>query len=366
MKPTTFAVIGASGWRGQFFLRIACELPEHFRVSALLSRDVAKAEELEREWGLPTFSDLDGLLRDRPQFVVVSVPWAASPGLLRELSERKMPVLGETPPAPDLESLIALHELTQRGARIQVAEQLQFRPLHAARIALAQSGRLGRISHAHVSVAHGYHGINLLRRYLGITFENATITARTFDSPIVQGAGRDGLPDEEKIVSAMQTLAFFDFGDRLGIFDFAFSQYFASIRASRTLVRGERGEITDRQARYLLDFRTPVEMEFVRRDAGHEDDLRPLHHEGITLGDEWIYRNRFAPGRLSDDEIAVATCLQKMGEYVEGGDSFYSLAEASQDHYLSLAMDQAVQSGQPVSTQFFHSGSKVDAPNFHA
>ncbi len=358
MNPTTFAVIGASGWRGQFFLRIARELPELFRVTGLMSRDAATREALTREWNLPTFFDLDGLLRERPQFVVISVPWAASPELLRELAAREMPVLAETPPAPDLEGLTALHQLTVEGARIQVAEQLQFRPLHAARIALAQSGRLGRISQAQVSVAHGYHGINLLRRYLDVDFENVTIAARSFESPIVQGAGRGGPPQAEKIVNASQTLASFDFGDRLGVFDFTGSQYFGWIRASRTLVRGERGEITDKKVRVLTDFRTPVEMDLVRRDAGHDDDLRALHHQGITLGDEWIYRNPFAPGRLSDDEIAVATCLQKMGEYVEGGPDFYSLAQASQDHYLSLLMEEAIESGQPVkSTSQVWSGS---------
>ena len=116
-------------------------------------------------------------------------------------------------------------------------------------------------------------------------------------------------------------------------------------------MRGERGEITDDKARILLDFRTPITMELVRRDAGRGDDLRALHHEGITLGDEWIYRNPFALGRLSDDEIAVATCLQKMSEYVEGAPDFYSLAEASQDHYLSLLMNQSVESGHAAQSQ---------------
>jgi len=350
MNPISFALIGASGWRGQFFLRIARELPERFRVSALLSRDAQTAEQLGREWNVPAFYDLESLLRERPQFVVVSVPWAVSAPMLRELSERRIPVLSETPPAPDLDGLNALWQSTQ-DARIQVAEQLQFRPLHAARIALAQSGRLGRISQAQVSVAHGYHGINLIRRYLGIGFENVTIDARNYDSSIVQGAGRSGLPQEESIAASSQTLAHFNWGDRLGVFDFTGSQYFGSIRNSRTLVRGEKGEITDNKARFLLDFRTPVEMEFLRHDAGHDDDLRPLHHEGHTLGAEWIYRNPFAPSRLSDDEIAVATCLQKMGEYVKGGPDFYSLAEACQDHYLSLSMDKAVKTGEPISTQ---------------
>ena len=47
------------------------------------------------------------------------------------------------------------------------------------------------------------------------------------------------------------------------------------------------------------------------------------------------------PARLSDDEIAIATCLERMAHYVETGESFYSLSEASQDHYLSTMIAEA-------------------------
>jgi hypothetical protein len=33
----------------------------------------------------------------------------------------------------------------------------------------------------------------------------------------------------------------------------------------------------------------------------------------MLAGEEWIYKNPFIPGRLTDDEIAIATCLKKMG-----------------------------------------------------
>ena len=54
------------------------------------------------------------------------------------------------------------------------------------------------------------------------------------------------------------------------------------------------------------------------------------------------------PARLTDDEIAVATCLQRMAEYINGGPDFCSLAQASQDHYLGLMIEQAVQSGEAI------------------
>jgi hypothetical protein len=49
---------------------------------------------------------------------------------------------------------------------------------------------------------------------------------------------------------------------------------------------------------------------------------------------------------LSDDEIAVASCLLGMDVYVDGGPDMYSLAEASQDQYLSLMIEQAISSGE--------------------
>jgi hypothetical protein len=54
--------------------------------------------------------------------------------------------------------------------------------------------------------------------------------------------------------------------------------------------------------------------------------------------------------RLSDDEIAIASCLDSMARYLETGNSFYSLAEASQDHYLSLMIDEAAKSGKTLKS----------------
>ncbi len=145
-------------------------------------------------------------------------------------------------------------------------------------------------------------------------------------------------------------IAWFEFDGKLGVFDFADAQYFSWIRAGRLLARGDRGEISDLDLRYLLDFRTPVQLELKRYDAGQNGNLEGYYHKGITAGTEWVYRNPFVPARLSDDEIAVATCLQKMAEYVEGGPDFYSLAEAAQDHYLNLMMQKALSSRDPVQT----------------
>ncbi|MDH7568438.1 MAG: Gfo/Idh/MocA family oxidoreductase [Armatimonadota bacterium] len=349
MDPVPFILIGG-GWRAAFYLKVAQELPQHFRVTGVMVRDAAKGARLEKTWGVRVFGTLEEVLTAGAAFAVVSVPWAVTPVMLSELAERGVPALAETPPAPDLEGLARVAQLAVQGAKIQVAEQYAFQPLHAARLAIAASGRLGRVTQAQVSVAHGYHGVSLMRKFLGITYENATIQAYSFTSPLLAGPGRDGPPSEEKVIASKQVVARFDFGDRLGVFDFTGDQYFSWIRSPRLLVRGDRGEIHNSSIRYLQDFRTPVVLELLRQDAGEEGNLEGYYHKGYLAGAEWVYRNPFVPARLSDDEIAVATCLQKMAEYVEGGPPFYPVAEAAQDHYLSLSMERALAAGVALTT----------------
>lgn len=347
----SFGIVG-SGWRSQFFLRIARALPERFDVCGLVSRAEDTGRAIEAAWDVPTFRTVDDLLAHAsPRFVVVSVPRDAAPAVIENVARHGVPVLTETPPGTDVEAMLPLHRLVANGAIIQVAEQYHLSPLLNAQLAIARSGRLGAISQVRVAQCHDYHGISILRRGLGIGFEDAVITASEFRSPLVVGPSREGDPAEEKTVTAIEVTARLEFGDRLGVYDFAPQQYFSWIRANRLLVRGERGEIHDTEVRFLKDFRTPMRHSIRRVSTGEGGNLEGQFLRGLIAGDEWVYLNEFAPGRMSDDEIAIATCLARMAEHVDGGPSMYSLAEASQDHYLALMVKRAVETGQTVRTQ---------------
>ncbi len=350
MNPTRFGIVGG-GWRSLFFLRIAQALPERFEVGGMFVRDEARGQALEAAWGVKTYRTLDELLRVSDQrFMVVSTPRTVTSHILSALAERSMPILTETPPGADLADLLALHDLSKRGARIQVAEQYHLQPLHAARLAFIRSGKLGTVSQAQVSIAHSYHGVSLLRKFLGISFEQVKISAHRFTAPLIAGPDRSGPPQQEQTILSEQQIAYLDFGDKLGIFDFASDQYRSWIRSPRLLVRGERGEISNNQVRYLVDYHTPITLTFDRQDAGEDGNLEGYYHKGIQVGSEWLYENPFIPARLSDDEIAVAACLVGMDAYVDGGPDMYSLAEASQDHYLGMMIEQAISSAQVVTT----------------
>jgi predicted dehydrogenase len=346
--PVRFGLVGG-GWRAEFFTRIAAAMPDRFQIVGVHTRDPVKAAAFGAQWRIPVCGTLEALRDKAPDFVVLSVSVGAHLDYAKKLHALGLAVLCETPAAPDLPAMVEIWRLVEQGFRLHIAEQYLFQPFHAARIALARSGKLGTVSFARVSTAHGYHGVSLMRQFLGIGFDNATIRARQFVSPAMQGADRHGAPREEKVIEGTQTLAEFDFGEKLGLFDFTDLQYWSYVRSHRVVIRGERGEIADNEVRYLKDFRTPVVDTLRRRDRGQGGDLDGYWLEAIVLGDETIVANPYWRGRLMDDEIAIAVVLDRMADLARnGGPGPYSYAEGAQDQYLSLLMAEAAKTGETV------------------
>lgn len=350
LRKISFSIIGGAGFRAQYYLRIARALPDLFHVAGMVVRDGEKGGEMERKWGVKTYRNMELLLtKEKPDFVVLSVSGSECAQSLFQLADAGIPVLTETPPGQNLDDLLALHErLTVNGAMVQVAEQYHLHPLNQARLALIDSGRLGEITQATVSVSHMYHGASLIRKMLGIQFEGAEIKAIRFTSPILAGPDRMGPPREEKILFTERDLAWIQFGEKLGIYDFTKDQHRSWIRSNHLSVRGVKGELFDSQVKLLSDFATPLPLELKRINRGEGENQEGYYLAGIIAGESWVYRNPFAPARLYDDEIAIAACLQKMAVYISGGPGFYGLPEASQDCYIGFKIEEAIATGETV------------------
>lgn len=349
MKPIEIGIVGG-GWRTEFFMRIAHALPERFRVTGVVVRDTEKADAFESAWHAKTFRSHQELVdATSPAFVVTSVPWKPNPGIIHDLVEAGMPVLSETPPAPDLEQMRALYDFVQeKDGKVQVAEQLWLRPHHTTQLVAIEKGLLGTTSQAQVSAAHGYHGISLIRRFLGLGFESPTIMGKEFISPIVKGAGRKGPPDTEQVKDSQQVMCWMEWENKLGLLDFTGDQYFGWIRNERVLIRGERGEIVNETIYTLKDVKTPLTLKCIRHVGGVDGNLESNCLKGIQAGEEWLFRNELAPAALSDDEIAIGRCFLKMADYAAGGNDFYPLAEGCQDHYLNLICQESIKRSEAV------------------
>jgi predicted dehydrogenase len=328
-------------------------MPERFEVTGVVTRTRARGEEVERTWAVPTWRTLDDLLaQSRPEFVLVSVPWEAAPGVTTDLVTRGVRVLSETPPAPDLPGLRKLWADVGRSGLVQVAEQYLMMPAHAARWAILRSGAIGQVTSVQVSSTHLYHAVSMIRLLLDVGFAECEVTARGLHAPLADPLSRDGWTGGATPQPAVTTLAMLNFGERgSGLYDFTDNQWFNPLRNNRIVVRGSLGELVDDRVTRLVDPHTVVDSPLVRRQTGIDLNLEGFDLDHISFQGDAVYRNPYQGSRLAEDDISVATITERMAAWCrDEGAAPYPLSEACQDHLLALAIEDSARRGAPIRT----------------
>ncbi|MBN9631519.1 MAG: Gfo/Idh/MocA family oxidoreductase [Actinobacteria bacterium] len=339
-------IVGAS-WRGEYFLRAAAALPHHFEVTRVVTRSSESAERASAAWGVETTTSFDEFRAGDYDYVVVAAPPATAPELTTALARDGHAVLTETPPAPNRDALFSFYD-DVKDLRVQVAEQYRFQAHLAARLALARSGRLGAISFTRMSVAHGYHGVSLIRAFLGAGFEPVEVSGWAARMPVLSVRGRDDWQDEPAEYAPDRTIARLAFGEANAVYEFDFEQYFSPIRPRHIEVYGDRGQLSDDDVSYVVAPRQVTRGRLQRDATGADGDLEGWFVDSIAWNDDVLWRNRFRGARLNDDELAVAELMHRMAEYAAGGAPVYPVADGCHDQLLSLAIDETVASGSPV------------------
>jgi len=299
------------------------------------------------EHGVKAFCRLDDLLETKPQFVVSCVKKAGMADMVMQLLEKGMPVLSETPLAVEIPVLKRLWETQRRtGTPLEMAEQYFLYPTHQAKIALVCAGVIGQVHSCWMSMMHDYHGISMLRAYLGEESEPVEIRARKIYQPIAVTGGRAGYTPGDEMGDEYRTLAQFDFGGgRMGLYDFSGTQYHSAIRSNHMRVLGTRGEIFDDEVRFLGEGNRPeTEKLSVHRDL-ITGTIRSIDFNG-----QCVYQNPFRwDVEMTEDDIAVSTVLVRMGKRLESGESHYPYA--FRDSYMSCLLAAAADADGRVVTQ---------------
>jgi predicted dehydrogenase len=349
-NPVRFGIVGR-GWRSAFYQRLALALPEHVQLVGVMARSDEAAHSVEETWKVRGCTSIAELLALEPEFVISAVPWAVNPGIVLALASAGVRVLSETPPAPDLDGLRSLWKQGGEGDLVQVAEQYLLYPGHAARSALLATGLLGRPSSVQVSSTHLYHAVSMIRGFLGVGLEDATVRASTFHGPLVDPqTKRDGWTDDDTEKDAVTTLATIEFASgAMGLYDFTDNQWHNPLRSRRIVIRASRGEISNDAVVRLADGRTVLEAPIVRRQTGWDLNLEGFQLDHLSYEGRVLYKNPFPGLSLSDEDIAIAKLLVQMARWSRGqGPAPYPLAEGCQDHAIALAIAASARSGRPV------------------
>ena len=341
-----FLLIG-SGWRADFFIRLAEKLPHRFSISAIVTTNKDMQKNYTERGFYCTGTIREGMVCGQPEFAVICVRKPAAHKAALEVMACGLPVLSETPAAAGREDLLEFFSTMPPGARFQVAEQYHLRPDHAARLSCIEQGMIGEPVQALISLTNNYHAVSLMRKYLRAGDVKTQIRAQRFEVPGRPGFTRDGAVSQPAVKMYRQTLATFTFDDKVGIYNFEDDQHRSYIRSHHIQIKGDNGEINNQEVRYLKQG-TPVYSPLIRMNKGENENMEGSGLKGILFEGQWLYQNPYPEAALSDDEVAVARCLDTMSEYCDGGAEFYGFAEAAEDYYLTLLLEEAVLTGETV------------------
>ena len=185
-RPLRVAIIGTAKRSDYLYGPLIKALPDEVELVSVWGRHADSVERLGNSLGVPAYTDMDKLMRETaPEIGVVSVSYHANGEVGLMAVQAGLHVLLETPIAHKLREadaiIAAAHE---RGLKIEIAEQFHRRPLEQIKLKLIASGLFGRVHTAFNDFAgHGYHGVSVLRSYLGFDAKplQVTGTVRKYD-----------------------------------------------------------------------------------------------------------------------------------------------------------------------------------------
>ncbi len=368
--PIRIALIGAG--RRSFILygRLLEKFPGAKLVSVWARRDES-ARRLGESLGVPWYTDINQLARETaPQIGIVSVQYAANGEVGLMAVEAGLNVLLETPIAHRLTEADAIIEAArQRNLKVEIAEQFYRRPMEQIKLALIASGLFGRVHSSFNDFSgHGYHGVSVMRSYLGFDAKPVKVTGAVRDYPLDAYYSR--LANNSQRRNETQEHGIIEFEDgRLGLFHWTSVAYDSPLRwwrSSRFLAEKGMGLSVgmglDNQEQWSLSLLAPggeaprfvtIERRWERNDGGAL--VAMVAHTGdadqpIIRWDNPLLQPE--PGKtpeLHDDEIAVGSCiLSLMTAIRDNTEPSYGAAQGRLDQEIILAIRESSKAGMPV------------------
>jgi predicted dehydrogenase len=369
-EPMRVAIVGTARRSSYLYGPLLKALPEEVELVSVWGRSADSARQLGERLDVPWYTNLEQLKRETaPQIGIVAVSYHANGQVGLMALEHGLHVLLETPIAHKLSEADAIIDAAAKhGVKIEVAEQFHRRPLEQIKLKLIESGLFGKVYSSFNDFAgHGYHGVSVMRSYLGFDAKPTQVTGAVRKYALAAHWAR--LSDTRGPREETQEHGIVEFEDnRLGIFHWTDVGYDSALRwwrSSRFLAEKGMGVTVgvglDVEERLTLLAPGGEAPRFVRLERRWERvDGGALVAMVAHTGDPDLpivrWDNPFRPAEQGhgvqwhDDEIGVAGCLMSLVDAVrDGTEPTYGAHQAWLDQEIILAIRQSsLKGGRPV------------------
>lgn len=335
MEMLSYIIVG-SGYRAEYFGRIARTYPDRFRA-IFLCRSEEKVAKMKEKTGIDATTSIYECEKFKADFVVVAVDYSSLVDVCEQWVNKGYPIALETPAGANLEQINRLWELHKKGAKIVVFEQYHRYPILANGLKEIKDGKIGTPYNAYLTLVHEYHAASLLRRMLLVDNETFVIRGECYHTPVVATDSRnEAITDGRKYIEDRSIVSITYASGKTAIYDFCGVQYHSFIRSRHILVRGEKGELND-SILYYLDEDNQPKREHIMASI-------PSKYANLDTQDLREIRKTWQPEVFLDkvqDEFAIASMLYDMKEFIINGKEVYPLREALDDAYFTILMKEA-------------------------
>jgi predicted dehydrogenase len=346
-------------------------MPDEVELVSVWGRSTESARRLGLSLGVPWYTNLERLVRETaPVIGIVSVAYNANGEVGLMAADAGLHTLLETPIAHHLGEADAIISAAQaRGLKIEIAEQFHRRPLEQIKLKLLASGLFGAVHTSFSDFAgHGYHGISVMRSYLGFNARPVQVVGSVHQYPLGAHWSRLGGTHGERTETQEHALIEFE-GGQLGVFHWTDVGYDCPLRwwrSSRFLAEKGMGitvgvglDVDERLSLLAPGGEAPrfitLERRWERVDGGAL--VAMVAHTGDSEIPVVTWENPFVPKvqghgpQWHDDEIGVAGCLLSLVKAVRTGEEpSYGPHQGRLDQELILAIQRsAEEGGRPIT-----------------
>jgi len=369
-QPLRVAIIGTAARSDYLYGPILKALPGDVNLVAVWGRSSDSARRLGESLDVPWYTNLNTLIEETsPEIGVVSVAYNANGEVGLMAVEHGLHVLLETPIAHKLSEADAIIEAAdRRNVKIEVAEQFFRRPLEQIKLKLIETGLFGRVYASFNDFAgHGYHGVSVMRSYLGFDTKPVQVTGLVRDYQLAAHWSRLANTTGPRTETQEHGLIEFEDG-QIGVFHWTNMGYDSALRwwrSSRFLAEKGMGitvgvglDVEEKLSLLASGGEAPqfitLERRWERNDGGAL--VAMVAHTGDSAQPIVRWDNPFQPvkkghgAQWHDDEIGVAACLLSLVDAVRTGtEPSYGPLQARLDQELILAIHQSsLDGGRPV------------------
>ncbi|MFW5994695.1 MAG: Gfo/Idh/MocA family protein [Spirochaetia bacterium] len=370
MEPLRIAFIGA-GRRALYLYRRIIEELDDVVLVGVWSRREQSARSLGEELSVPWFTDMARLKSETGAVAgIITVSYSANGTVGIEAVSNGFHILTETPIAHELSQADEIIRIaSDNNLHVEVAEQFHRRPLEQIKLKLISAGVFGRIYSSFNDFAgHGYHGVSVMRSYLGFEARPVRVVGSVHEFPLPGHYSINSGTYEPRTESQEHGIVEFE-DDRVGIFHWTSVGYDSGLRwwrASRFY--GERGmgvmygtfnepvtELTSLGPDAHGPRAITIQRELERCDGGALKVVRVLTGDPDLPIVEW--HNPFAQREAGrnpewhDDEIGVAGCIQSLVDAIRSDSApSYGAVQARLDQEVILAIRASAADGNTPVT----------------